>query len=264
GLVVAQQHAVPWDVCPRRYVRRDLHREDLGELRHVRRRDVGPVRTAIARHLYDAGVGAGPEHVRGMRRRREREHRRVRLDTSLVLGDRSARRLHGARLRACQVGPDALPALPFIRALPDVLWRRLERLRPAARENEADRPLHALLQVLRGPAHRILRPDVDRTALAGHVVEAVQGASVAPGVEDVDDLGIVADVPALTAAGRVEELVRRRKVIPALRRHAYGAVVLLAAADVIRLVGGHADAIELCGRIVLLGPGAAAIEADVP
>src|SRR5690606_12913896 len=115
-----------------------------------------------------------------------------------------------------------------------------------------------------GPAHRILRPDVDRTALAGHVVEAVQGAAVAAGVEDVDDLGIVTDVAALAAAGRVEELVRRRKVIPALRRHAYGAVVLLAAADVIRLVGGHADAIELCGRIVLLGPGTAAIEADVP
>src|SRR5690606_13444137 len=132
----------------------------------------------------------------------------------LVLCDRPSGRFHRARLCACEVGADALPALPLVRALPDVLRRRVQRFRSTAREHDGERPLDAFLEVLRGPAHRVLRPYVDRAPLARRVVEAVERTAIAAGVENVGDLGVITDVTALASAWCVEELIRRGEVVP--------------------------------------------------
>ena len=207
---------------------------------------------AVARHVHEAIVGTGPDDVAVDGRRREGEDGRVGLDAGLVERDRSARRSERRRIVARQVGADALPALAFVGGLPDVLRRRVQRLRIGRRDDDRKRPLESLGDVRGREAHRIVRPDVDRAALAGPAVDARQQAAVAAGVEDVDVPRVGRDVAALAAADRVQ-------LAGAAARHAGGRVVLLRAAHVIRHVRGREDVVELRRRIVLIGPALAAV-----
>ncbi len=81
-------------------------------------------------------------------------------------------------------------------------------------------------------------------------------------------LGVVGDVAALAAAGRVEDRVGPSAAAagPAhrrLARHARRAVVLLRAAHVIGDVAGRRHVVELRRRIVLAGPRLTAVDRDV-
>ena len=99
-------------------------------VRQIRRRDLRPVLAAVARHVDHAVVRARPDHVAVVRRRREREDRRVGFDAGLIERDRAAGRPERLGIGARQVGADALPALAFVGRLPEqVLRRDVERVR---------------------------------------------------------------------------------------------------------------------------------------
>ena len=101
--------------------RRRLDEADAREVSQPLRRHVLPARSAVARHLHEAVVGTRPDHGGVLRRRCDGEDGRVGFDTGVVLRDRTARRPHGLRIVACQVGADPRPALAFVGRLPDML-----------------------------------------------------------------------------------------------------------------------------------------------
>ena len=74
--------------------RRRFDRIDLNPFRHhvFRRRDVVPVLAAVARHLHQTIIGAGPDRSRLHRRFHHRKDRVVVLNAGVVFGDRPARR----------------------------------------------------------------------------------------------------------------------------------------------------------------------------
>ncbi len=151
-----------------------------------------------------------------------------------------------------QVRTDALPALALVGGFEDVLRRGIERLGISRRDHDREGPLKSFGDVRRRRAHRVVRPDVDRSPFAGAAVDSGQQPAVAARVEDVDVSGIRRDVAALAATDRVQ-------LVATGAGHARGRVVLLGAAHVIRNVRGRENVVELRGRIVLIGPALAGV-----
>src|SRR5262249_48407735 len=104
-------HLVPvgCDVRRTRTKWRRLDQTDTGVVAETLRRDVLPVRAAIARDEHESIVRACPDEVRVLWRRRDREDGRVRLDAGIVLGDRPARRTHRLRIVPREIRADLGP-----------------------------------------------------------------------------------------------------------------------------------------------------------
>src|SRR5690242_12395042 len=69
--------------------------------------------------------------------------------------------------------------------------------------------------------------------------------------------------PARLAAADVVPIARADAAFSRAARDAHGRVVLLRAVYVVRKIVVERDAIKLCGRLVLFGPTAAAVERNV-
>jgi hypothetical protein len=86
--------AVGGDVRRAGVVGRRLDQADAREVRQARRRDLGPVLPAVPRHVHEAVVRAGPDHLPVDGRRRQGEDHGIGFDAGLVQRDRPARVPH--------------------------------------------------------------------------------------------------------------------------------------------------------------------------
>ena len=119
-------------------------------------------RTRVARDVDIAVVRAHPNDVGIMRRRSDREDRRIRLDTRLVFRDRTTGSTDSRRVTPGQIGADLCPALPLRGRLPDLLRAGIENATVVLVEDDGEGPLDPLTDVLGGLTHRVLGPHVDR------------------------------------------------------------------------------------------------------
>src|SRR5207247_6402819 len=185
---------------------------------------------AVARHLQQAVVGAGPDHGRVLRTRRDREDRVVVLDAGVVLGDGAAGRPLFRLVVAGQVRADRPPALPLVAGLEQHLRRDEQITGVEWREDDGERPLKAVFEIRRAPAHRVVGPCVDRPLLSGAVVVARDEAAVTPREDNVRIVLTRGDPAALAAPHVVPILLRDPDAIGA-GRDAPRAVVLLGPAQ---------------------------------
>src|ERR1051326_1737247 len=93
---------------------RSLDDADQAPLRQARRCDVLPGRAIIARDVYQAIVGACPQHTALSGRLREREDGAVVLGTGIVPGNWSAGRIELAEIVSGEVRTDRLPGGAFV------------------------------------------------------------------------------------------------------------------------------------------------------
>ena len=257
---VVQQRLLHRDVRRPGVERRGVDLADASEVRHLFRRHVRPRLSAVARDVDEPVVGSGPEDVRVLLARPQREDSAVHLRAVHVVRDRSARLLHRLRIVTRQVRADPLPVLASVGRLPHVLRRCVEDVRIGIGKNDRIRPLPPFDERAGRLAREQARIRPDFLQLAGAAVQArEERAVVAAREEDVRVLRIGRDVSRLASAGGVE---RRRAAASAaaksatglFARDARGAAVLLRAADVIRHVLRRGDVIELAGRIITRGP----------
>ena len=139
-------------------------------------------------------------------RRSDLEQGGERLDAGLISRDRSAGGTRGGRVGASQIGTDLLPRVAVVRRLPQLLRSRIQHVGIVVRKDDGECPLHALGEILRRLAHRILRPDVDHPQGTVRVVVPAETAAVAPRKEDVRIGPAVGHVAALTSPYGNEEI----------------------------------------------------------
>ena len=147
------------DVGRGRIVGRSIDRIDLNPLRHqaLWRCHVVPVLAAIARHVNQTIVGAGPNHTLLQRRFHHRKDRAVVLDAGVVFGDWAARWSLLRLVVARQIGTDNLPALSFIDRFEKHVASGVKRVGIVRRKENGKVPLKPVLQNVRAGAHRIIR-----------------------------------------------------------------------------------------------------------
>src|ERR1051326_952034 len=102
-------------------MRRGLNQADAAEFRQLRWRDVLPVLPPIARDMDKAVIGAGPDRVCLHTRRSDAKDGAVNFGAILIVRDRTAGIAERVRIVAREIGTNALPALPFVRGLEQVL-----------------------------------------------------------------------------------------------------------------------------------------------
>ena len=119
------------------------------------------------------------------------------------------------------------------------------------RDHDRRRPLEAVFQILRPPAHGIARPGRNLDVLAGAPVVACQLGVIATAIDDVGIGGIGNDETTLAAADRVPILDADTARAAGGRDRNTGIVLLVAVETERELVVG-CDVIELGGRLVHL------------
>ena len=235
-----------------------VHDRHLGPRADARRRDILPGHAVVGRHMDQPVVGADPDPVDVLVRRRDgvddAARRGLRRRIARILAD--ARR-HGPRL-ARQVGAQLLPVRAAVDGLPEMVVGEEQRTLVDFGEDDRHRA-----HLTEGPgwttdtttaAHR-----ADDRHLTGPAIESRHGAAA------VDDVGIErvwGDEAVFIDADGKPVAIRDRAVVAAAR-HAHRAVLLLAAADAVgkRVVRRHV--VELAGRLVVPGaPGLAAVQRD--
>ena len=111
-----------------RIVRRSINQAHQAPFRNSLWRHIRPVLAAIARNVDQAIIGSRPQQVLLHWRLRDREHRVVILDRSIVLGQRSAGGHLFALIVTRQIGTDHRPALAFIGSLEDALGSGVDHI----------------------------------------------------------------------------------------------------------------------------------------
>src|SRR5581483_11843901 len=102
------------------------HRAEWWKARQIRR-DVGPVRAGIARHLHQAVVGAGPDQALLERRLGNREHDAGVFDADVVWRETAGNLLVRLVVER-EVRTDLLPALSAVGRAVHVLAAGVERV----------------------------------------------------------------------------------------------------------------------------------------
>ena len=237
--------------------RRAIELAHTAQVGHGRRGHVGPGLAAVAGHLHDAVVRAGPDQIAVLLARGQREHRAVDLRAVHVVRDRTARIPHRLRVVPRQVAADRVPRVAAVGRLPHALRRGVEHVRVGVREDDRVGPLPPLLDVPR-------RLTGEEAGVGAHflqlaralVVAREERAVVRAGEVQVGIARVRCDVAGLAAARLVgrhrwhaAEAARAR-----VARHAQRAVVLLRTAHVERDMRGGDHVVELRGREVLVAP----------
>ena len=241
-------------------VRRVDHR-DARPLRQSRRRNVLPGFAGITRHMHQPIIRSGPNQSWCAGRFGDGEHCGVVFDRRLILGNRSAGRTERARIVSGEVGADWLERLAFIVGLEDHAAADVHAARIVRRDHDGKGPLKSVFRVDCVVAHWVVWPRIHVALEAGLDVFSRQQAPVRSGKGDVGSIRNDGDVPALAPANVIP--ITDVDAAGLAARPAQRRVVLLRAADAIREMIGGDDVIELRRCLILLRPGAAAVERHV-
>ena len=231
-------------------------------LTHASRRHVGPRGASVLRHVHEPVVAPHPDGLGIVRRLGHVHDRVVDLTTGPLVGDGAAARALLLVLVAREIVADLRPRVAPVRRLEEHVARVVDDVRVVLRDHDRGVPVEAVLHVARGERgwkHRI-RHDVAHCR--GALVPLRDLAHVAAAVVQHRVVGVEHHVGGLAPGHRVPVLPANATGRPA--RDGDGAVVLLAAIDVVRetVIGVHA--VELGCRLVLLGgPGLTAVQRDV-
>ena len=210
------------------------------------------MRAFIARTPDQTVVGAGPDVVVGLTRRRDRvNHALPRPGLRAIgCGDRIEIRRR-SRVLTRQIGTDEGPVIPAIFGAEEPLIRKVQHARIARREHERQRPGVAIVAGIR-------QRWIDRLSLHRSQIEPFHPAAI----QDVRVPRIGRQVVALTAGGRLTEMSYVNSIdYIRMTWHAGRAGILLRSVDPIRKLVVGDDVIELAGRLVEPGaPGPPAVD----
>ena len=197
-----------------------------------------------------------------MRRLRQTENRRDRLDAGDLARDGPARVSLLRLLVARQVGARLLPRRPPVGRSEELLRCVVDDVRIVLRDEDRSVPVEAVLQVARRLPVDRLRPGRDDPRLLRPPVVPRDLAAVAPAPEDLR-VARVGLCPAALAAARRVPVGRPDRAAGDGARDRDVAVVLLGAVEPVRKAVVGSEAVELGRRLVVLrAPARAAVERD--
>ena len=148
-----------------------------------------------------------------------------------------------------------------------MLRRRIQNLRIVRREHDRERPLPPFLQLARRHARKKQRINLNIPRIPAAPVVFRQQRALASRIKQIRIRRMRRDIPALSAAHRVQPAPRRTPRIAriplVLARHAQRRVVLLCPAHVIRHVFRRRHVIQLRRRVILRRPRLPAVQRNV-
>src|SRR6202043_394230 len=181
------------------------------------------------------------------RRFSEREYGVVVLDARDVQGDGPAGGPLLALVIARQIGADALPTAPLIRALQYELRCRVQNIRIVRRDENRFRPLNAVLEIRRPIAGDVEWIDRHIAKVLDAVIVACHLTAIGVCVDNLRIARVRRDIAAFPAPDGIPVLTADDSVIVAAR-NGNGRVVLLRTVHTIWPVVVDGDVIELCRR----------------
>ena len=251
GTQVVETQRVDGRVCRVHVEVGSVHQRHLGPRHQLRRRHVGPGRSAVMCHVNQTVVGSHPDDVDvGVGRRDGVDH----------AAPRDARRRRAAVLAHVgrylpslprQVRADLIPTTSAVGRLPESVRGEVQCVRVHRREEDGHGPDDAVVAVAQRPWAHVLH-------LTGAAVVARHPATV----NDIRVQRIGGDVAVFRYAHRTP-LAERDLAVIATTLHARRAALLLPTANPVRkrVVGG--DVVELRRRLVVpRTPRLAAVDRD--
>ena len=263
GLAVAHLLALGGHVGGALFMGRGVDQADPRVYRKARGRHVRPVATAVFRYVHESVVRTGPHGPVVEIRRRDRVERRIDFRSVLIEHDLAARRPERVGIRAREIGTDLRPVETLVRAAPQVLGAGVEGVGLLRRKDDGERPVPAFVHGRRRLAHDDIRVRKDVAHAFGLPIETRQTIRLSR-EENALFFRMHRDIAHLAAGHgvivRIPVLRRKPEVRTGAAGDAYGRIVLLRAAHMVREVVGCRDAIDLRRPIVLLAPVPAAID----
>ena len=235
---------------PRR-VRRSFDQAHTAPLRHLLRRDIGPVLASVPRDMNQPVVGARPDQPLLKRRFGHRENRVVKLRSGIVDIHRPARRLLLALIVARQIRTDRLPMHAAIGRFEQSLARVIQNVGIVKRDQHRRGPLKAVVQNRRAHSIREPRENGDVLKLPVMFVEPRDVALIGARIDDRWVARIGSDVARFPAP----DVVPFRPADRSLRAAAGdgdGRIVLLRAVNVIGEAVIRNHVVKLRRRLVTL------------
>ena len=162
-------------------MRRNFDGADIGQFRHIRRRDLGPVGTVITRHMHTPVIGRTPDFPTTMRVFHDRRQAGIGFGAGTVTRQGPTGIILLAAVVPAEVRRDTFPAVSFIARPEQMVAAGIKGAAVMRRKADRECPCKPVAQIARRKAGCFLWPDIHQLNLTRPPVIALQRTIAARG-----------------------------------------------------------------------------------